>query len=188
MEPLATRYHRPCCPRFWLHCWATNHTIMQWLRLHTHPKLLAHQCGAHKRCLNHFICSGWAHGTGNPLPPPLLIQILTVGWKLGSHCWARNHTAIMQCLSRPTNWSTGLKFYLDIRTGSQMHYVLFDTFFFVRNIFMQCLSRTTNWSTGLLFFLDIRTRSQMHYFVFDTFSFVRNIYKLILIRVFVIRS
>ena len=30
------------------HCWATNHTIMQWLRLHTHPKLLAHQCGAHK--------------------------------------------------------------------------------------------------------------------------------------------
>jgi len=22
---------------------------MQWLRLHTHPKLLAHQCGAHKK-------------------------------------------------------------------------------------------------------------------------------------------
>jgi hypothetical protein len=32
----------------------TNHTIMQWLRLHTHPNLLAHQCGAHIRCLNHF--------------------------------------------------------------------------------------------------------------------------------------
>ena len=41
------------------HWWATNHFIMQWLRLHTHPKLLAHQCGAHMRCLNHFICSGW---------------------------------------------------------------------------------------------------------------------------------
>ncbi len=60
----------------WVTGWATNHTIMQWLRLHTHPKLLAHQCGAHIRCLNHFICSGWAHGTiGNPLPPPLLTQI-----------------------------------------------------------------------------------------------------------------
>jgi hypothetical protein len=45
---------------------------MQWLRLHTYPKLLAHQCGAHIRCLNHFISSGWAYGTiGNPLPPPV---------------------------------------------------------------------------------------------------------------------
>jgi hypothetical protein len=68
-----------------------NHTItvciMQWLRLHTHPnpKLFAHQCGAHIRCMNHFICSGWAYGTiGYPLPSPLLTQILTVGWKLGS--------------------------------------------------------------------------------------------------------
>ena len=42
-------------------------------------------------------------------------------------------------LSRPTNWSTGLKFYLDIRTGSQMHYFVFDTFFFVRNILMLLL-------------------------------------------------
>jgi hypothetical protein len=33
------------------------------LRLHTHPKLLAHQCGAHIRCMNQFICSGWAYGT-----------------------------------------------------------------------------------------------------------------------------
>jgi len=38
MEPSATRYHGPCCPRFWQsaeslgHCWATNHTTMQWLR------------------------------------------------------------------------------------------------------------------------------------------------------------
>ena len=92
MQPSATRYHRPYCPRFWQlaeslgHCWATNHTIMQWLRLHTHPKLRAHQCGAHKiRFMNHFICSGWAYGTiGNPLQSPLLSQILTVGWKLGS--------------------------------------------------------------------------------------------------------
>jgi len=90
MEPLATRYHGPCCPRFWQsaeslgNCWATNHTIMQWLKLHTHPKLLAHQCGAHIRCMNQFKCSGWAYGTiGNPLPWPLLSQILTVGWKLG---------------------------------------------------------------------------------------------------------
>jgi hypothetical protein len=91
MKPLATRYHCFCCPRFWQsaeslgHCWATNHTIMQWLRLHTHPKLLAHECGAHIRCLNHFICSGQACGTiGNPLQSPLLSQILTVSWKLGS--------------------------------------------------------------------------------------------------------
>jgi hypothetical protein len=94
MEPSATRSHHPCCwPRFWQsaeslgHCWATNHTTMQWLRLHTHPKLLAHQCqyGAHMRCMIHFICSGWAYGTiGNPLPLPLLTQILTVCWKLGS--------------------------------------------------------------------------------------------------------
>ena len=64
----------------------TNHTIMQWLRLHTHPKQHAHQCGAHIRCLNQFICSGWAYGTiSNPLPPsPMLTQILTVDWKLGS--------------------------------------------------------------------------------------------------------
>jgi hypothetical protein len=49
---------------------------MQWLRLHTHPKLLAHQCGAHIRCMNHFICNGWAYGTiGNPLPSPLFTQI-----------------------------------------------------------------------------------------------------------------
>jgi len=48
---------------------------MQWLRLHTHPKLLAHQCGAHIRCMHQFICSGWAYGTiGNPLPSPLLTQ------------------------------------------------------------------------------------------------------------------
>jgi hypothetical protein len=91
MIPSATRYQRPCWPRFWQstesldQCWATNHTIMQWLRLHTHPKLHAHQCGAHIRCLNHFICSGRAYETiGNPLPLPLLTQILTVGWKLGS--------------------------------------------------------------------------------------------------------
>ena len=44
-------------------------------------------------------------------------------------------------LSRPTNWSTGLKFYLDIRTGSQMHYFFFDTFCFVRNILMLLLIR-----------------------------------------------
>jgi hypothetical protein len=90
MEPSATRYHRPCWSRFWFWQSAeslghTNHTIMQWLRLHTHPKLLAHQCGAHIRCLNHFIYSRRAYGTiSNPLPSPLLIQILTVGWKLGS--------------------------------------------------------------------------------------------------------
>jgi hypothetical protein len=41
----------------------------------------------------------------------------------------------------PTNWSTGLKFYLDIRTGSQMHYFFFDTFVFVRNILMLLLIR-----------------------------------------------
>jgi hypothetical protein len=34
-------------------------------------------------------------------------------------------------LSRPTNWSTGLKFYLDIRTGSQMHYFFFFSFWSV---------------------------------------------------------
>jgi hypothetical protein len=40
------------------------HYRMQWLRLHTHPKLLAlaHQCGTHIRCMNRFICSGWAYG------------------------------------------------------------------------------------------------------------------------------
>ena len=89
----------------WLgHCWATNHTIlMQWLKLHTHPKLLVHQCGAHIRCLNHFICSGRACGTiGNPLPLPLLIQILTFGCKLGSHCSTTNHT-IMQWLRLHTH-------------------------------------------------------------------------------------
>jgi hypothetical protein len=33
----------------------------------------------------HFICSEWAYGTiGNPLPLPLLTQILTVDCKLGS--------------------------------------------------------------------------------------------------------
>jgi len=31
---------------------------MQYLRLHTHPKLHTHQCGAHIRCtMNQFICS-----------------------------------------------------------------------------------------------------------------------------------
>jgi hypothetical protein len=44
-------------------------------------------------------------------------------------------------LSIPTNWSTGLKFYLDICTGSQMHYFFFDTFCFVRNILMLLLIR-----------------------------------------------
>ena len=39
-----------------------------WLRLHTHPKLLAHQCEAHIRCLNHFIYSGWAYGTNHRQP------------------------------------------------------------------------------------------------------------------------
>ena len=80
------------------HCWAANHTIMQWLRLHTHSKLLAHQCGAHIRwCMNHFICSGWAYGTiGNTLPWPLLTQILTVDWKLGSllDCKPHHYAAV----------------------------------------------------------------------------------------------
>ena len=32
---------------------------------------IAYQCGAHIRCKNQFICSGWAYGTiGNPLPLP----------------------------------------------------------------------------------------------------------------------
>jgi len=35
---------------------------MQWLRLHTHPKLLAHQRGAHIRCMNHTQWMGiWNH-------------------------------------------------------------------------------------------------------------------------------
>jgi hypothetical protein len=105
MEPLATHYHHPCWPRFWQsaeslgHCWATNHTSMQWLRLHTHPKLLAHQCGAQIRCTNHVICSVWAYGTiGNPLPSlPLLTQILTVSWKLGSLLgYKPNHYAVVE--------------------------------------------------------------------------------------------
>ena len=74
--------------KWWLISWLSpfREIILKWfLRLHTHPKLLAHQCEAHIKCLNHFICSGGAYGTiSNPLPSPLLIQILTVGWKLGS--------------------------------------------------------------------------------------------------------
>jgi hypothetical protein len=42
-----------------------------------------------------------------------------------------NKSAILlERLSRPTNWSTGLKFYLDIRTGSQMHFFIFVIFLF----------------------------------------------------------
>jgi hypothetical protein len=42
----------------------------------------------HMWCMNQFICSGWAYGTiGNPLPSPMLTQILKVGVNLpGSHC------------------------------------------------------------------------------------------------------
>jgi len=70
MEPSATRYHRLVDPDFdsRLKAWVTllgyktYHYRMQWLRLHTHPKRLAHQCGAHKMCVNRFTCSGWAYG------------------------------------------------------------------------------------------------------------------------------
>jgi hypothetical protein len=52
-QPITTALNVPdfdSLLKAWLgHCWATNHTIlMQWLKLHTHPKLLVHQCGAHK--------------------------------------------------------------------------------------------------------------------------------------------
>jgi hypothetical protein len=46
-------------------------SLLSSIFIHTHPKLLAHQYGAHIRCLNQFICSGWAYGwaygtIGNP--------------------------------------------------------------------------------------------------------------------------
>ena len=60
-------------------------TIMQWLRLHTHSNLLSHQCGAHMRCLNNFICCGWAYGTISKwLPQHLMTQIMKVCQKLTS--------------------------------------------------------------------------------------------------------
>ena len=44
--------------------------------------------------------------------------------------WTRILGHVMSVLSRPINGSTGLKFYLDIRTGSQMHFFIFLIFLF----------------------------------------------------------
>ena len=51
------------------------------------------------------------------------IIVITLLLKLMLYCVDK-----MTCLTRPTNWSTKLKIYLDIRTGSQMKYI------FSRNI------------------------------------------------------
>ena len=65
---------------------------MQWMGIwnHQQPVTIAlvdpdFDSQLNARCMNHLICSGWAYGTiGNPLPLPMLTQILTVSWKLGS--------------------------------------------------------------------------------------------------------
>ena len=61
-------YHHRCKPRFEKsaeilgHCWATSRTIMQAVRLKTHPKWIIHPWQTYARWLTTFICNGWAHG------------------------------------------------------------------------------------------------------------------------------
>jgi hypothetical protein len=63
-------------PRYGFSCWpsfcnfarnlgyshAISHGEMQWLRLHTQPIFISHQCYIHIMCLTTFICCGCAYG------------------------------------------------------------------------------------------------------------------------------
>jgi hypothetical protein len=68
MDVFPPRYGCSC----WLSLWnfvrnlgyshAISHGEMRWLRLHTHPIFISHQCYIYKRCLTTFICCGCAYG------------------------------------------------------------------------------------------------------------------------------
>jgi hypothetical protein len=58
-----------CRPSFWnfgrnlgYSSQAISDGEMRWLRLHTQPIFISHQCYIYKRCLTTFICCGCAYG------------------------------------------------------------------------------------------------------------------------------
>ena len=68
MDPSSLHYHGMWQPRFGKsakilgHCWLTNHTFTQTMRLETHPEWITHLWHTYTRRLTTFICNGWAYG------------------------------------------------------------------------------------------------------------------------------
>ena len=68
MDVYPPRYGCSYRPSFWNfarnlgYSHAISHGEMWWLRLHTQPIFISHQCYIYKRCLPTFICCGCAYG------------------------------------------------------------------------------------------------------------------------------
>jgi hypothetical protein len=105
MEPPPCCYHHTCGTGFRKspaeimdHCWVSNDTIMQWLRLSSHMEWFPHPFQTCKRWLTNIVYSWWGYGAPTMLLlPHLWDQIWKVGWKSMDHCWVPNNT-IMQWL------------------------------------------------------------------------------------------
>ena len=79
-----------CQPTFWNvvrnlgYSQAISDGEMRWLRLHTQPIFISHQCYIYIRCLTTFICCGCAYGcvptTSQPLMPTKPCGILPQIW------------------------------------------------------------------------------------------------------------
>jgi hypothetical protein len=80
MDVFPPRYGCSCRQSFWNfvrnlgYSHAISHGEMRWLRLHTQPIFISHQCYIHIRCLTTFICCGCAYGC---VPTTLWFLILT---------------------------------------------------------------------------------------------------------------
>jgi hypothetical protein len=68
MDVFPPRYGCSCRPTFWNfarnlgYSQAISDSEMRWLRLHTKPIFISHQCYIYKRCLTTFICCGCTYG------------------------------------------------------------------------------------------------------------------------------
>jgi hypothetical protein len=68
MDVYPPRYGCSYRPSFWNfarnlgYSQAISDDVMRWLRLHTQPIFISHQCYIYKRCLTTFICCGCAYG------------------------------------------------------------------------------------------------------------------------------
>jgi hypothetical protein len=107
MDVSPPRYGCSCRPSFWNfvrnlgYSHAINHGEMRWLRLHTQPIFISHQCYIYRRCLTTFICCGCAYGRVPTtvwllMPTYLLEFVRNLGYSQalsdGEMQWLRLHT------------------------------------------------------------------------------------------------
>jgi len=90
MDVYPPRYGCSCQPSFWNfvrnlgYSQAISDDEMRWLRLHTQPIFISHQCYIYKRCLTTFICCGCAYGC---VPTTLLLEFCQKSGLLPGNKW-----------------------------------------------------------------------------------------------------